>query len=239
MHVMAWAGREEELFEAANRQYEAGQYDSALQKYLEIPGQGVESAALYFNIGNCYYKLGDLGRAVLYYERALRLDPGDDAIRENLSIAQLATVDRIEEEPDFIFLRLGRAYTHLFPESTQVVMLAVLYLLLMLGLTAWVLLRGRQGTVWVARSSLGIGFLLLLTALALAGRWWEERSRNEAVIVAASVEVMSAPGAQAVEVFSLHSGAKVTVDQLSGDWVEIVLPDRKSGWVPKSALEMI
>ncbi len=100
---------------------------------------------------------------------------------------------------------------------------------------------GVFGLLWTKwnRADVLSAVLLLLAGASLAGRWSEERSRREAVILATKVDVMSAPGAQAVEVFSLHAGAKVTLDRSSGDWVEIILPDRKSGWVKRQALEAI
>jgi len=234
-----FAGPADDLFNDGNRLYQAGQYQAALDKYSQIARLGQESSALYFNMGNCYYKMQDLGRAILFYERALRLSPGDEDIQTNLGIAQLATPDKIERQPDFILTRLVRAYCRLLPRNVQIGLVIGLYLGLMAGVILWVLTRGRVIGIWAGRASVVLAVLLLLAGASLAGRWSEERNRREAVILATKVDVMSAPGAQAVEVFSLHAGAKVTLDRSSGDWVEIILPDRKSGWVKRQALEAI
>lgn len=234
-----WAAPADDLFVQGNRDYQAGLYQPALDKYSQIAKLGQESSALYFNMGNCYYKLQDLGRAILFYERALRLNPGDEDIQTNLGIAQLATPDKIERQPDFVLARLVRAYGHLLPAGLQVGLVIGFYLALMASLILWVLTRGRLLGTWAARAGVLMAVLLLLIGASLAGRWSEERSRREAVILAQKVEVMSSPGAQAVEVFSLHAGAKVALDRSSGDWVEIILPDRKSGWVKRQALEAI
>ena len=234
-----FAGPADDLFKDGNQLYQAGQYQAALEKYSQIANLGQESSALYFNIGNCYYKLQDVGRAILFYERALRLSPGDEDVQTNLSIAQLATPDKIERQPDFILTRAVQAYCHVLPENIQIGLVLGFYLAAMAGLILWVLTRGRRIGSWAGRASLVLAVLLLLAGSSLAGRGWEERNRRDAVILASKVDVMSAPGAQAVEVFSLHAGAKVTLDRSSGDWVEIILPDRKSGWVKREALEAI
>ncbi len=234
-----FAGPADDLFLDGNRLYQAGQYQAALEKYSQIAKLGQESSALYFNMGNCYYKLQDLGRAILFYERALRLNPGDEDIQTNLGIAQLATPDKIEHQPDFILSRFVQAYCHLLPRSLQVGLAVGFYMALMAGMILWVLTRGRVIGTWAGRASLVLAGLLLLAGTSLAGRWSEERNRRDAVILDTKVDVMSSPGAQAVEVFSLHAGAKVTLDRASGDWVEIILPDRKSGWVKRQVLEAI
>jgi len=234
-----FAGPADDLFKDGNQLYQAGQYQAALEKYSQIANLGQESSALYFNMGNCYYKLQDVGRAILFYERALRLSPGDEDVQTNLSIAQLATPDKIERQPDFVLTRVVQAYCHVLPENIQIGLVLGFYLAVMAGLILWVLTRGRRIGSWAGRASLVLAVLLLLAGSSLAGRGWEERNRRDAVILASKVDVMSAPGAQAVEVFSLHAGAKVTLDRSSGDWVEIILPDRKSGWVKREALEAI
>ncbi len=233
------AGPADALFVDGNRLYQAGQYQAALEKYSEILKLGRESTALYFNMGNCYYKLQDVGRAILFYERALRLSPGDDDVQTNLGIAQLATPDKIERQPDFILARFVQAYCHLLPKRIQVGLALGLYLALMAGVILWILTRGRLIGTWAGRASVALAVLLLLAGASLAGREFEQSNRREAVILATKVEVMSSPGAQAVEVFSLHAGAKVALDRSSGDWVEIILPDRKSGWVKREVLEAI
>jgi len=234
-----FAGPAEDLFDQGNRLYQAGQYQAALDKYSQIARRGQESSALYFNMGNCYYKSQDIGRAILFYERAQRLSPGDEDIQTNLGIAQLATADKIERQPDFILTRLVRAYYHLFPRNLQVGLVLGLYLAAMAGGIVWVLTRGRLIGKWAGRVTVVLAVMLLLAGASLAGRRWEDVHRREAIILVPKVEVMSAPGAQSVEVFSLHAGAKVTLDRSSGDWVEIILPDRKSGWVKGEALEGI
>jgi tetratricopeptide (TPR) repeat protein len=234
-----FADSAETLFNEGNRLYQAAQYQAALDKYSQISRLRQESGSIYFNMGNCYYKLQDVGRAILFYERALRLSPGDDDIQTNLAIAQLAAVDKIERQPDFILMRVVRTYFHLLPRDAQVRVVVGLYLALMACVILWVLWRGRRMGDWAGRFSLVLAFLLTLAGASLAGRWWEDQNLREAVILATKVEVMSTPGAQAVEVFSLHAGAKVTLDRTSGDWIEIILPDRKSGWVKREALEEI
>ena len=95
LSLWGWAANDEQLEHQAEQMYAEGKYADAADIYTKILAEGKESADLYFNLGNCYYKLGENTRAILNYERSLLLNPGDDMVRYNLKMAQQAIVDKI------------------------------------------------------------------------------------------------------------------------------------------------
>jgi hypothetical protein len=207
--------------------------------YSRILASGQESGTLYYNLGNCYYKLGDIGRAVLFYERARRRMPEDEDIRTNLALAGLATVDKIEPQPVFLPVRLVNGFIHWIPKSRLVNLVLALQALSVFSFAAWAAARKPALRRPALRLGISLACLTVLFGFALAGQIRESRIRRDAVILAARVDVLSAPGAEGVEVFSLHAGTRVQTDQQTEEWVEIVLPDRKVGWVKKEVLEWI
>ena len=105
--LMIWQGSlvfaqsPESLFSQANALYQTQQFEGAIELYQQILSQGFESKAVYYNLGNCYYRLEDIGKSILYFEKALKLDPNDGDIRYNLDLANLRVIDRVELPPRF------------------------------------------------------------------------------------------------------------------------------------------
>jgi tetratricopeptide (TPR) repeat protein len=233
------AADDERAFQDGNRLYQEGRYQEALAAYGGILGSGTESGALYFNMGNCFYKTSDIGRAILFYERAARLLPGDADVKTNLAMANLSAVDKIEPQGDFLPVAWADRFVHLFHRNLLAAVVSALYAAGMLLLTGWIISRKRGLRRWCLRLSAACFAALLLFGLALYGQERERRLRRDAVILADKVDVKGAPGPDEITVFTLHAGTKVRMDQKTGDWVEIILPDRKVGWVQKEALEAI
>ena len=228
------------LFEEGNRRYQRGEYQRALRSYRQILESGQASGELFYNLGNCHYKLGDLGRTILNYERALQWMPGDEDVTSNLGLMYSQTADDITPLPVFWPLRLLDAWLHLVPRPALTVLAAALYVLSMTALIAWALSRNPSLTVWSRRAAVVFGVLLLIFGLTLTGVSWQSANRLEAIILADEVVVQSAPSDDAgLEVFTIHQGAKVRIDQQAGEWAEIVLQDGKVGWVKSEVFEVI
>jgi len=235
----ASAAEWDRLFLDANKLYQAGNYQEALGSYSKIVQSGQESGPLYYNMGNCYYKMSDIGRAVLHYERAKRLMPRDEDLKANLAMANLATVDKIEPQADFLLIALVNGFVHAIPVAPLTVLVLAGYLLGTAFLTVWVVSRRHWLRSLASKLCIVCAVLFAVSGLSLFAQERGLRLRKEAVILTDKVDVLSAPGAEGVEVFSLHAGTKVRTDQQNGEWIEIVLPDRKVGWVKKDALESI
>ncbi len=231
---------QESFFEEGNREYRDGDFEAALASYVQILESGYESAALYYNIGNSYFKLGDLGRSILFYERALELNPRDDDARANLELAQSLTADEITPLPGFWPLRVLDWWVHALPSSWLMVIVGFFYLMCMAALVAVILVRSGTLDLWGRRVAFVAGVLTLVFGLNLIALELELAEPTEAIVLADEVAVHSAPSAdQALQVFTIHEGTKARIDQQSGGWAEIVLADGKVGWVRMEVLEII
>lgn len=231
---------QEALFQRGNQAYQSGEYEEAVAAYRSVLEGGHESAELYYNLGNAHVRLGALDRAVLSYERALRLDPGNDDAAENLRLVRQRLPDRIEPLPRFWLLTFVDRWIQWLPRDLLVALSAGLYLVCGSAVVALVLRRPvgwrklLSRTVWVT----GLAALLLGGTLVL--RETRFGAPEEAVVVVSEVSALSAPSSDGgLVLFSLHAGTKVRIDQRSGEWVEVVLADGKVGWLRQDVLEVI
>jgi tetratricopeptide (TPR) repeat protein len=227
------------LFDEGNILYQQNDFSSALEKYHHIEELGFVSTALYFNMGNAYYKLDQVGRAILYYERALRLDPKDEDVLANLGIANQATVDKITPPPEFALASWLRWALYLFPVSILLRSLAVIYLALGGLAVTLIVARGGLFSSLIRKAALFAMVLLTATSILFLAQWQDSRNRVEAVVLAEELPAMDAPGDGGTELFSIHEGTKVRIDDTSNGWVEIVLLDGKIGWVSSDGIEVI
>lgn len=234
-----FADKMDYLFNQGVEAYQNGKYNQAIEHFNDALNQDYESAELYYNLGNAYYKTGEIGQCILNYERAKELSPHDDDILFNLKIAQLQVVDKIPSpEVDYLF-RLWRNIIHFFSLSQLSILTLVLYILSIGVLIVRLLIKSAwiQKTAPYILAPLFIFFVIF--ALFFGLRLHEELHVKEAVIMTDKVNVMSSPAKDSVEVFALHEGVKVRVMDHSGDFVRIRLTDGKDGWVLANSLEII
>ena len=229
----------EQLWNKANTAYINGDFHAAADTYEELLSRGVSSMKLYYNLGNAYFKDDRIGKAILYYNRALRLAPGNDDIRYNLSVAEARTKDRIEEIPAFFLTEWARAVRRTM-SCTAWSVLSLAALAFALGLFLLYLLAPRlslrkagfYGTAVAAA-------LFVLTTWFAAGERREMLDDSQAVVMAASTAVKSSPDKSATDLFVLHEGTLVKIsDRLEG-WCEITIADGKKGWLECRTIERI
>ncbi len=233
------AARQRSFFEEGNQLYLSGDFTNALDRYLQVVEDGYRSAPLYYNLGNTYFKLGDIGYSILYYERALRLDRGHADVRANLELARSLTTDDIIPLPTFWMVRAWSWWVHLLAPTLLHWTVGVLYVTTIMGVTINLLGRGALVVLGRRIAQMAVA-LLVVFGINLAAQWLSAGQPQEAVILADEVLVQSAPSDdRSLQVFTIHTGTKVRVDQLSGDWAEIVLEDGKVGWINTGAFEII
>ena len=229
---------QDELFEEGNRRYQQEDYQGALDNYLRIREAGFESPGLYYNIGNAYFKANELGRAILYYERARRLAPSDADILANLELARSLGVDEIVPLPRFWLFRVGSWWMNLFPRSLLIGLTAAGYLVAAGALVVLVLRPGVAS--WPRRTAVAGGIMMLVLGATLGVRETGLGQTRLAVVLAAEVGVRSAPSDDpALQLFVIHEGTRVRVDRSSQEWLEVVLDDGKVGWVRAEVLEEV
>ncbi|WP_299100214.1 tetratricopeptide repeat protein [uncultured Alistipes sp.] len=229
----------DQLWDRANTAYINGDYHAAIATYGELLDRGYSSAKLYFNLGNACFKEGETGRAILCYHRALRLAPGNDDIRYNLSVAESRTKDRIEAIPEFFLTGWVRAVRHTMScmawSLLSLVALAValaLFLLYLLAPRLSLRKTGFYGTMVAA-------LLFVVTTWFAAGERREQLDDTQAVVMISSAAVKSSPDRSATDLFVLHEGTLVRItDRLDG-WCEVTIADGKKGWIDGRTIETI
>jgi tetratricopeptide (TPR) repeat protein len=223
------------LFEQGNRLYQAEDYVAARQAYEEILDLGLESASVYFNLGNAAIRSGEVGVAVWAYARARRLDPGDGDIRANLTYARALRKDAVPAASSSRLLdALAQITGRVRPGDAlraAVVLYWALALVLAVRLASGV--RALRTVAMTLAVCLGLALLFAATKAVVAA------DGASAVVLPAAIDVASAPGEEGRTVFTLHAGAEVRVGRTLGGWVEISLGPELKGWIPEESLARI
>ena len=219
--------------------YIRNDFASAIQIYESLLRKG-ESADVYYNLGNSYYKINEIAKAILNYEKALLLQPGNGDIRANLGIARGKTVDKVEVVPEIFFVTWTKALINSMSVDSWAIWGIVSFLLLIVSLYFFIF--SKQVVLKKVGFIAGIIFLIVVVmANVFASKQKEELlNRDTAIIMSPSVTVRSTPSENGTSLFILHEGHKVNIkDDSMRDWKEIRLEDGKVGWVPVGSIEII
>ena len=234
------ASGQDARFEEANQLYQQGDYQGALDHYQQVLADGWEASALYYNVGNAYFKLGHLGQAILFYERAHRLAPRDADVRANLQLARSLTTDDITPLPGFWPFQVAAWWVGLLPRPALVLVVTLSYLATMTCLVLLVARVRPSLTVWTRRLAVTGAVVTVVFGVNLAVRELGIGRAQEAIVLAQEVKVQSAPTDDAsLQIFTIHEGTKVRIDRASDEWLEVALEDGKVGWVKNDVLERI
>jgi len=234
------AHAQEALFDEGNRLYQEGDFRGAAERYAAVLEGGYESAALYYNLGNAHFRLGEVARAVLNYERAARLDPSDEDVQANLALVNRMLQDRIEPLPRFWMLSVFDWWMALIPRGWLATVAAVCYSVLGLAAVLMVLDRPRGWRAALRRTAYAGAVATLVLGGTLLIRETGLGHAEQAVVMAPEARVLNAPSEEGgLTVFTLHEGTKVRIDRRTGEWAEIVLADGKVGWLRVALIEVI
>lgn len=231
---------QDEILASANQSYQEGAYEEAIEAYSAVQSGGYNSAGLEYNLGNAWFKSGNLARAILHWERALALAPGDDDTMANLELARSITVDAVEPLPTFWLFDLASRWVGLLPMTLLLTLVAAGWLgttggvaLRMLARTDGLAVAGR----WTTRVGLVL-FVVFGVNLVVREAGWGQPER--AIVMAELVPVRSAPADDDdLTLFEVHEGTRVRIEERTGQWAEVVLDDGKVGWVPLDVMEVI
>ncbi len=229
----------EQAWSAANEAYIAGEFARAEELYERIVADDKHSLKLYFNLANACFKQNKLGKAILYYNRALLLSPGDEDVRHNLAIAESLTKDRIEAVPEFFLKTWLRSVRNtLSCRSWTIMSLAMLAAVLILGLLFVLAQR-------LALRKTGFYGMLLMALLFVVTTWFAASARGAmldreaAVVMSSTASVKSSPDRSATDLFVLHEGTTLRVVETLDEWSEVVIADGKKGWIESAKIEQI
>ncbi len=230
----------------ANQLYADGNYAQAATMYEEILTSNSEAVSqrsgltseIYYNLGNAYFKQGELAQSILAYERCLRLDPRNKDAKYNLAFAQSRIIDNIEDNQAFFISSWLRAVRNSLTEQTWMWLSICTFLLVLIGAMLFALSKEpwlRKTAFYTAIIALIISVCACANAGSLHSR---DTDRNEAIITQGIVNVKASPDRSGTELFTLHEGTKVTIHEVLGDWCNIHVGNNV-GWLKLSALERI
>jgi len=228
-----------EKFRQGSGHFSAGNYEKALEAWLDLYNTGFRSAELEYNIGNAYFKMNNVPGAILFYERASLLKPADEDINYNLQIARTLAVDRFEEIPELFFVRWYNFMSLLLSSNLWARISIVSFVLCLLFISLYFYSSKYKLKV------LGFWLALVLIIVSLSTLAFSARNKSlvynstKAIIFSPLVNGKSSPDDSGTDLFLLHEGTKVTVEDEVGEWYEVRLSDGNKGWVPTGSLEII
>jgi tetratricopeptide (TPR) repeat protein len=228
------------LWTAGVQAYTDGKFSDASAAWTSIEESGQKSAKLYYNLGNAWFKQGNYPKAILNYERALRLDPSYSDARYNLEFTSNFVQDKIEPVPEFILKSVARKVCYVMGSNAW----AVIFLVLLAAALVMGLLFLLGSSVGKRRAGFYCGIvLLLLSAGALSFSIWQKSDSvktDTAIVMSPVSSVKSSPSSgSSKDLFVIHEGTKVTILDEVGTWRNISLADGRQGWITSNELEVI
>ncbi len=229
----------ENLLQQGNTFYQSGQFEQAIEVYEKIISLDYESPALYYNLGNSYFRSEKLGLAILNFEKALKLDPDDEDIQHNLNIAKTRTVDKIKEVPSLFVIEWWNSLLAILSINSWAILLLLFYLLLLLSIGLYYMSR----SVSIQRKAFYFGFINLLVLFVViilfVSKVNREATSDYAILLEPAITAKQSPSEESSDVFEIHEGVKIKVEEKFNEWSKIRLADGKVGWLPNSSFQEI
>lgn len=224
---------------AANTLYNNGNYPNAIKEYESIVAEGYISDKLFYNLGNAYFRDNKLGKAILNYSKAQRLNPSDNDIEYNLAYATGLVKDRIDVMPDFVLNKWVRKLRHSL-NSNQWAVASLFALAFALGCVLLYILSRRDAyrkTGFYA--GIVIGVIFIITTIFSIMERCAFLNTSQGVVIQSSALIKSSPDASSSELFILHEGTIVDIGESFEEWLEITITDGNKGWINSTAIEKI
>ena len=222
------------LFSIGNRYFSIEKYDYALDAYLAIL-EKVENPDLYFNIGNTYYRQGNLGQAIWAYEKGIQLSPLHKDLKYNLDFVNARVKDRIEVPKGVLFIEMYRTIKRNVKLNDLLLWGGIMMLLA--SFATFFKVFNILDNIFAYRMTIILFIFSLLLHLIALDKYWEISDKNEGIIISSIVNVRSAPIDRDEKIiFRIHEGLKVDIVQSQPGWFEIILLDGKKGWIEHQSL---
>ncbi len=217
----------------ANQLYEVGHYREAAQMYEQFVSQGIIDSSVFYNLGNAYYKMGDLGKAILNYQQAAQLNPRDADVRANLELARRQVGVMVPAgAPGPLDSLVDWSRYWVTVDELAIIALGMWFSFSLFFITYRItrpgsLKTGLHYAIWATL------LLVAISGFTLGARLYKDISLNEGVVVSPTVSVSSNPSAENVTGIQLPGGTAVNLIEVRGDWARMALPDRTiEGWIP-------
>ncbi|SHI41985.1 SH3 domain-containing protein [Pseudozobellia thermophila] len=233
------SAQNEALFDQATEAYNVGEYQNAIDAYLEILDNGEHSAALYYNLGNAYYKLNQIAPSIYYYEKALLLKPNDPEIENNLAYARNMTLDAIETMPETGLSKIYESVVGRFSFDQwgyTAVVFMILFVLLYIAFYFFQYSFRKRLAFITSMVALFISAISMVFAFLQYNKF---KADQPAIVFASESSVKSEPNLRSQEAFSLHEGTKVNVIEGLNEWKKIRIADGTTGWIPAEDIKLV
>ncbi len=224
------------LFTQGNSDFQNGNYEAAERNFHLILDSGVESGAVYYNLGNTCFKQKKLGEAIYYWEKALQKLPSDSDIQGNLELANLLIVDRLEIPADPFPVRLLSRAVGLLTISQESWLILILFIVANALFSIYLLVKNPRLSFPALVGCFVVMFFVVIVGCSLAWKIYDRSHRQEAIVVEQKVDVRSGPGDENIAVFTIHEGIKVRLRGLSGGWYQVSLPNGWNGWLQQDSV---
>lgn len=227
---------QEEVAAQAAAAYQAGDYDTAIRLYEALVAGGAQDGAVFYNLGAAYYGSGDFGKALVNYLRTQTFTPRDGDLNTNIALIRARRLD-VQGDEAGLFESLS-VLTSGILTLTELAWIAFAVWVLWFGLFSAAILQSRLREILRA-PLLIIGVLTVISLLLLGSRLYVTASASSAVVIESTVQAMSGPGGEYLEIFQLHEAAELRVLDSRDDWIRVSLPDGRQGWIPREAVETV
>ena len=237
---LAYADDNQILITEANKEYNEGLYEQAIELYEKVLEDGKESSELYYNLGNAYFKLNNLASAILYYEKAKKLDPNDDDINFNLNIANSRIVDKIETVPELFYIRWWNSMIYALNVDGWAMVNSISFSLVLLFLLVFLLSK----TIFLKKIAFWLGMILIVISassyLLSNQKYRSFLDNHEAIVFTPTVTIKSSPSKTGIDLFVIHEGTKVQIiDHVGDNWYEVKIANGSVGWLQAPDIKKI
>ncbi len=227
------------LVEEGNQQYINEEFEAAIQTYESVLDSGYEAAELYFNLGNAYFKSHKLTPAILNYERAALLAPNDEDITYNLELARTYVVDKVDILPRFFLREWYTRLIRLLQPDNWAYISIITFVLSLSIFSVYLFIRRYR----IKRIAFWFSLLLLFVSVSTFTFSYHHNrittSHDQAIVFSPSVTVKSAPDESGTDLFLIHEGTRVSIEDTLGIWTEVMLEDGNKGWLLTSDIRKI
>ena len=227
------------IHQEATNAYNDKDYQTALEKFSLIENEGIINADLYYNIGNCYFRINEIGRAILYFKKALKVRSDHTAARRNLDYALTFTKDKQNTESESVIRSFWlKAFDSLSINLLAIITLALFMIIIVFISFMIIHYNNREKTVPLFMTTIFI-FLFSVFLIISILKWQEFHSDDEGVLLSTSAIGYSGPGEDFTRVFTIHEGMIFEIEKQENDWSLIKLPNGLGGWILTETFEKI
>ncbi|MCK4570226.1 MAG: hypothetical protein KAT76_08040 [Bacteroidales bacterium] len=230
---------QQELITQGDSSYNNEMYTEAISNYEAVLEQGFESAQLYYNLGNAYFNINNLPAAILNYERAKVLAPGDADIDFNLNIANSMIPDKIEAVPEIFYIQWWKSLRSSF--NLHIWTIASISIFALFVLSAGIFFLSQ--IIFMRKFAFWAGILLILLSIACFSMTYTkydiESKHLQAIVFDPTITVKSAPNKMGKDLFVIHEGTKVFILEEINEWCNIRIANGSDGWLPATSIKRI